>query len=195
MKKYNPPLFKFDWEAQKTHMYESMISATEKIKYLEYILKEIKNPFNPDTVTLRRNFPNALAFDGMTGKYLLVIINEKKHIEKYELNEQERLNNKKAQISEKEIPQNNLKPLSKIEWMGSETQLIYLFKLLHSEGLITSEQGEKINTLIAAHFVNKKGQPLKRQQLSQSKLQYETSKTRIPRGAEKIDNIVTKIKK
>lgn len=83
---------------------------------------------------------------------------------------------------------------NKIQWQGSETQLIYLFELLFKSNLIPLKLYDKRFALIADHFLNKNGENFKNTQLAQSSLNYRNSVKGKPKNSNNIENLIKTIK-
>ena len=105
------------------------------------------------------------------------------------------LNEKKAVYEKFNFYEIAEMPSQKIKWIGTESQLIYLFqelvnaKLLPDDLFTTLGGGYK---LISQHFINKNGRPFKNTQLAQVYQNLRLNKESKPRNANKIDKLVSK---
>jgi len=89
---------------------------------------------------------------------------------------------------------------NKIHWQGTETQFVYLFeqlvkaKLLNDDFLDTTGGGY---SLLAQHFENRNGKPFKNTQLANTfqNLAANKSTPGKPKGADKIDKVISKTKR
>ena len=84
---------------------------------------------------------------------------------------------------------------SKIQWLGTEGQLIYLVKSLIEKDFLPKFLADQPFAFIARHFLNSKGKPFKNTQGSQSYYQYDGNKNRKPTKAEIINQIIEGMEK
>ena len=82
--------------------------------------------------------------------------------------------------------QNTWKPVEKINWKGTETQLVFLMELLTQEGFLKSGRHWK---MVEEHFLVK-GKLLKPKQLSQT---YQNLPVKGPRKAQILESILSQV--
>ena len=82
--------------------------------------------------------------------------------------------------------QNTWKPVEKINWQGTETQLVFLMELLTQEGFLKSSRQWK---MVEEHFLVK-GKLLKPKQLSQT---YQNLPVKGPRKAQILESILSQV--
>lgn len=93
-----------------------------------------------------------------------------------------------------------LKSVTKIRWNGTETQFVYLFEQLVKAGLLNNDFLDTIGggySLLAQHFENREGKPFKNTQLANTfqNLAANKSTPGKPKGADKIDKMISKTKR
>lgn len=89
----------------------------------------------------------------------------------------------------------------KIEWLGTQSQLIYLFELLVKENFLSKEYNKTKWLLLSRHFYNKKGEEINHKQLSTAYQNMGINKKSdmensilIPIDSEKIEIILERLK-
>jgi hypothetical protein len=86
------------------------------------------------------------------------------------------------------------KPDAKFNWQGTQAQLVYLIEKLYEQGFLSPiSQAEKYS-LIAQHFTVK-GESLNPRNLAQAKQNSLNNKGGKPKGAEKIEQIISDAEK
>ena len=89
-----------------------------------------------------------------------------------------------------EAQQDNMGVAKTIQWLGTETQIVYLFDRLIARSLISTDEQY---AFIARHFTNRNGRPFKNTQLAQTAQNYLANSNRKPRGAGGIDDLLDKM--
>ena len=80
--------------------------------------------------------------------------------------------------------------VEKIQWLGDDVEIVYLFELLIQGRLLS---GEKKLKQIERHFINKKGNPFDNEKLSSNYAKVAKRKGK-PKNASKIEEIVSAVK-
>ena len=84
------------------------------------------------------------------------------------------------------------KPDAKFNWQGKQTQLVYLIDQLYEHGFLSPISQPEKHRLTAQHFtVN--GKKLNQKNLAKAKQSYLSNKGGKPKGAEKIDQIISAV--
>lgn len=99
-----------------------------------------------------------------------------------------------TQTAQPETEPQKTKEIEKIQWNGTEAQIVYLFSLLVDNHLIATIQCDEINSLISKHFKNKKGEDFKNTQLNQTKQNILNSKSGKIKKPEIIESITNSVK-
>jgi hypothetical protein len=172
------PIFEFDYERIMSYL-SRFDTLNERLIYLNYVKKELSNllaesdfydkvpvVFTPDLV--KTQLENEIEF----------------------LRSQVELSLSKGSTHGK--PKGD--SADKIQWTGSEAQLVYLFELLFQSQFIARAQWEKSFRTIADHFVNKKGEALDNKQLAQTAQNIQGNKNKEPKGANGLQQIVRQVK-
>jgi hypothetical protein len=81
--------------------------------------------------------------------------------------------------------------VEKIQWLGNDVDLAYLFELLIENGLLPDEKKYK---RIEQHFITKSGKPFDNVKLSSNYAKVANSNDGKPKNASKIEEIVSKVK-
>lgn len=203
----NYPLFDFD-KVECQEYVDNLSSTNEKIKYYKYLLleymyepiqdKEIREQAaidpesyfeEPDEDEINRYMEYDRCEDV---DHFIDWCNRK--INYYEkLFEIEQIGDKMSEKSNEKI-NNPTEPNTKIQWNGTEGQLIYLIKALKENNFLPQNQNDEPYVFIEKYFVNKQGKPFKHKQLSQTKYQYEISKSGKPKKSKIIDEIIDETK-
>lgn len=88
----------------------------------------------------------------------------------------------------KSVPESS----KKIQWLKEDTLILYLFESLYKEGCISASDYDSSVDFIINNFLNRKGKPFKRKNLSQSGNNLLGNKNKEPRNAHKIKKIFDK---
>jgi hypothetical protein len=106
--------------------------------------------------------------------------------------ELENLNNTILQLQTQKTTTN--KPDEKFNWQGKQAQLVYLIEQLYEHGFLSPiTQPEKFS-LLSQHFTVK-GKNLNQKNLANTKRNNNNNKSGKPRDGEKIDEIISAVKK
>jgi hypothetical protein len=81
--------------------------------------------------------------------------------------------------------------VEKIQWLGNDVDLAYLFELLIEKRLLPEEKKYK---QIERHFINKRGEPFDNVKLSSNYSKVANGNDSKPKNASKIEEIVSKLK-
>ncbi len=161
-----------EFEIDETTKYEDIINfsntlTADKLQFLTYVKKQI------DILAIHYS---SVKFWDFAAEGNLRLLQRKLQIEiDYHKNE------------------NGNQPVSKIQWNGEENLLVYLVESLIEKSLLPAQLKQEPFAFIEKHFVKENGKPFKAKQLSQSKYQYEISKTGKPKKADIIDDISNKL--
>lgn len=93
----------------------------------------------------------------------------------------------------KESAKKETRQIERIQWQGTEAQLVYLFEKLYKKKLLPRNVNDKRYAFIEEHFLNNKGQEFKRRQLAQTSQNFQNNKEGKPKGAELIDKLIEEI--
>ena len=147
---------------------DKLTTAEEKIEYLEHVKKEYRKRGKELTPIDRTD---------LLIKKIDYIIDKYKIIMKYE--------------SENEAPE---KRIEKFHFLGTETQIVYIFEQLLKSGFINPEREGRIYKLISVHFKNKFGKSYKNTQLATTSQNLIYNKTSKPKRSNDIDSIIESAK-
>jgi hypothetical protein len=86
------------------------------------------------------------------------------------------------------------KPDVKFNWQGEQTQLVYLIEQLYEQGFLSPISQPEKHRLTAQHFTVK-GKSLNHKNLAKARDNYLNNKGGKPKGAEKIDQIISDAEK
>lgn len=168
----------FDFEIVINHCAEIQ-NLAEQIEYLEFILKEFNHYMDViDTDTeidlQQSNFDFKLA---------------KKLEREIEFRERQLSRQRQTNSVKQAEP---VKEQAKVQWLGTEAQLVYLIELLIKDRFLP----ENINkwSLLERLFENKKGQPFKSKQLAQASQNLLNNKDAKPKGSAKLDEVRANLK-
>ena len=121
--------------------------------------------------------------------YLALVQQIKPHIETrkwiLQLPDREQVSDKKDDNNSEGFTSEGIEP---IQWMGKDTQLIYLLSELVDKGLLSSSLIQNLPSFIESHFINAKGMPIKN--VSQKVYNMLGKK---PRYHELIDDVLSEI--
>jgi len=81
--------------------------------------------------------------------------------------------------------------VEKIQWLGNDVDLVYLFELLINNRLLPEEKKYK---RIEQHFINKRGEPFDNVKLSSNYAKVAKGNDSKPKSASKIEEIVSEVK-
>jgi len=86
------------------------------------------------------------------------------------------------------------KPDAKFNWQGDQTQLVYLIEQLYEQGFLSPISQAEKHRLTAQHFTVK-GKNLNQKNLARTKQSYLNNKGGKPKDGEKIEQIISAVKK
>ncbi len=167
---------------------QSLPSVEARIDYLEFVLKERKNDLE-DKTDPNNEMINTLEDFFQHSEWLKREIRYWKGI----LNRRNRKLKEQQSRQESQEQRANQKPVEKIQWQGTEAQLVYLFEKLYEKRLLPKAVNDKQFAFIEKHFINNKGQAFKRKQLAQASQNYQNNKEGKPKGAKLIDKLTEEI--
>jgi hypothetical protein len=170
---YEYPVYEFQLDKIIKHS-NNIVNLNDQIIYLEYALDKLKC-YDSDISEIDINY---------------TVINPK-------LDEElkSEISHKKRILKESTDPSQIIaKPIEKIRWKGTDTQLVYLFQGLFETGLLDgNDQYYRRNALIRDHFINKSDKEYSNKQLAQTEQNLQTNLDNKPRNSDRIDKVINKV--
>lgn len=167
------PLFKFNLEEIQNYI-DKEKNIANKCGYLLEILRSSLT-YVQQGKELPKAFDDALLLMVDTCAFNLSILRQQ---------------TSRAFAEAKQSIQEPTEQVEKIQWLGDDVEIVYLFELLIQGGLLS---GEKKLKQIERHFTNKKGNPFDNEKLSSNYAKVAKRKGK-PKNASKIEEIVSEVK-
>ena len=200
----NYPLYAYDRNEINNHL-ASCESIYAMKKYLIELEYEHKTSFkfdksNPFIEIFKDQFPDLVPMIDYEDfsyvyndflQFIEVLKSKVLSLEEIEREEKSSVNNIEASEVIEEKENLALKPLEKLVWIGTQSQLVYLFdKLVEKKYINREDVYIPFYAVIVKCFKDKDGKPFKTANLRQAHQNRELNKVR---GAKKIDEIIEKI--